>query len=216
MNDLLQESLRFYNFPITVCFVLVVLFWAITVFGLIDSDVLEPNLELDTDVDAEVDVDPDVQGGAFGLGLLRFFNLGEVPLMVLLSVLVTIVWAGAIALNYYFNPGHSILVAGGWLVANGIVSLFLTKLLTAPLKPLMRKLKEGEKHRPVIGRVCVIRTSEVTERFGQAEAEDDSGNPLLLHVRVSEGQKSLAKGDRALVVDTLDDAQTYLVRKLES
>jgi hypothetical protein len=136
--------------------------------------------------------------------------------MILLSVLITLVWAGAVALNYYFNPGQSFLVAGGWLFANGVVSLLLTKFLTVPLKPLMRKLKEGEKHRPVIGRACVIKTSEVTETFGQAEAEDDSGNPLLLHVRVSQGQKSLAKGDRALVVDTLDDAQTYVVRKLES
>jgi hypothetical protein len=107
-------------------------------------------------------------------------------------------------------------IAGGWLLANGVVSLFVTKFLTTPLKPLMRKLKEGEKHRPVVGRSCIIKTSEVTETFGQAEAEDDSGNPLLLHVRVSEGQKPLVKGDRALVVDTLDEAQTYLVRKLES
>ncbi len=212
MSELLQESLRFYNFPITVCFVLVVLFWMITVFGIVDSDALEPNLDLD----ADVDVDAQVHGGSIGLGLLRFFNLGEVPLMILLSVLITLVWAGAVALNYYFNPGQSFLVAGGWLFANGVVSLLLTKFLTVPLKPLMRKLKEGEKHRPVIGRACVIKTSEVTETFGQAEAEDDSGNPLLLHVRVSQGQKSLAKGDRALVVDTLDDAQTYVVRKLES
>ncbi|MDB2346330.1 DUF1449 family protein [Verrucomicrobiales bacterium] len=212
MSELLQESLRFYNFPITVCFVLVVLFWMITVFGIVDSDALEPNLDLD----ADVDVDAQVHGGSIGLGLLRFFNLGEVPLMILLSVLITLVWAGAVALNYYFNPGQSFLIAGGWLFANGVVSLLLTKFLTVPLKPLMRKLKEGEKHRPVIGRACVIKTSEVTETFGQAEAEDDSGNPLLLHVRVSQGQKSLAKGDRALVVDTLDDAQTYVVRKLES
>ena len=212
MSELLQESLRFYNFPITVCFVLVVLFWMITVFGIVDSDALEPNLDLD----ADVDVDAQVHGGSIGLGLLRFFNLGEVPLMILLSVLITLVWAGAVALNYYFNPGQSFLIAGGWLFANGVVSLLLTKFLTVPLKPLMRKLKEGEKHRPVIGRACVIKTSEVTETFGQAEAEDDSGNPLLLHVRVSQGQKSLAKGDRALVVDTLDVAQTYVVRKLES
>ncbi len=214
MSELLQESLRFYNFPITVCFVIVMLFWIITIFGIVDSDALEPNLDLDTDLD--VDADVEVHGGSIGLGLLRFFNLGEVPLMILLSVLITLVWAGAIALNYYFNPGESFLIAGAWLIANGIVSLLLTKFLTTPLKPLMRALKAGEKHRPVIGRSCVIKTSEVTETFGQAEAEDDSCNPLLLHVRVSGGQKPLFKGDRALVVDTLDDAQTYLVRKLES
>ena len=210
MTELLQESLLFYNLPITVGFVLVLLFWTITIVGVVDVDALEP--DFDMDADSEVDLN----GTTFGVGLMRFFNLGEIPLMVLLSVLIALVWAGAVALNYHFNTGHSYLVAGGLFVGNGLVSLFLTKLLTTPLKPLMRSLKAGGKHRPVVGRECVVKTSEVTSSFGQAEAEDDSGNPLLLHVRISEGQPPLVKGDHALVIDTLDDSQTYLIRKIEA
>lgn len=214
MTELVQESLRFYNLPITVCFVLVLAFWVVTILGLVDTDSLEPDLELEAAVDADVELEG--ASGAFGVGLLRFFNVGEVPLMVLLSVLISLVWAGAIWSNHALNAGGSYLIALGLLLGNGFLSLFLTKFLTTPLKPLMRKLKEGEKHRPVIGRVCVVKTSEVTETFGQAEAEDDSGNPLLLHVRVSEGSPALSKGERALIVDTLDNAKTYIIRKLES
>lgn len=212
MSELLQESLRFYNFPITMCFVLVLAFWAFTILGVVDTDAFEPNLDLDVDADA----DAEIEGSSVSVGLLKFFNVGEVPIMVLLSVLVSLLWAGAVLGNHYFNAGGSYAIAFGLFLANGFVGLFLTKMITTPLKPLMRKLKECEKHRPVVGRVCVVKTSEVTETFGQAEAEDDSGNPLLLHVRVSEGSPSLTKGDRALVVDSHDDAQTYLVRKFES
>ena len=194
------------------CFVLVLAFWAFTILGVVDTDTFEPSLDLDADVDA----DAEIEGSSVGMGLLKFFNVGEVPIMVLLSVLMALLWAGSVLGNYHLNAGGSYLIAFGLFLGNAFAGLFLTKILTTPLKPLMRKLKAGEKHRPVVGRVCVIKTSEVTETFGQAEAEDDSGNPLLLHVRVSEGSPSLTKGDRALVVDTHDDAQTYLVRKFES
>ena len=218
MSSLFQESIRLYNLPITVCFGIVLLFWCLTVFGIFDTDSLEPDLDLDADVDTDIDADLDtkVASPGIGVGILRFFNVGEIPIMILLSVCVALSWAGSVLGNYYFNPGHGFLLGIGIFLMSDLVSLFLTKIVTTPLKPIMRRINAGEKHRPVIGRTCVIRTSEVTTEFGQAECEDDSGNPLLLHVRISEGQKHLAKGDRVLVVDTLDDAQTYIVRKLES
>ena len=90
------------------------------------------------------------------------------------------------------------------------------KILTAPLKPLMRSLKAGIKHRPVVGRTCVVKTSEVTTTFGQAEAEDENGAPLVILVRVSDPSVTLKKGDVALVVDHCEEDQTYLVRKVEA
>ncbi len=212
MSDLLHEALKLPNFPLTILLGLVVLFWVLTIVGAADTDSLEPDLDVDLDADA----DADAHGSSFRLGLLRFFNLGEIPLMVLLSVLIALMWGTSVLLNYYLNPQGSLPLAAGLLLGNFIVCLFATKLVTTPLKPFMRALRAGEKHRPVVGRSCIIKTSEVTEDFGQAECEDESGNPLLLHVRISEGQKPLSKGDRALVVETLDNAQTYIVRKLDS
>ena len=210
MGDLIQEAVRFYNLPITVCFGLVVAYWLMTIIGVLDTDALEPDLDLDLDAEGGSDVGT----SAFGVGIARFLNLGDVPLVVVLSVIISLTWAGTLLGNYYFNSGGSYALALGVLSASGFVSLLLAKVVTTPLKPLMRALKAGEKHRPVVGRECVIKTSEVTSDFGQAEAENDSGNPLLIHVRISEGQEPLKKGARALVVDRLDDAQTYLVRKL--
>lgn len=99
MTELVQESLRFYNLPITVCFVLVLVFWVLTVVGIMDTDSLEPDLDLDMDADV------DAGGGSLGLGLLRFFNVGEVPVLVLVSVLISLVWAGAIWSNHALNAG---------------------------------------------------------------------------------------------------------------
>ncbi|MGY8686980.1 MAG: hypothetical protein ACKVHP_04490 [Verrucomicrobiales bacterium] len=126
--ELIQEAFRTYNLPLTVSFLLVLAFWGMTVLGVVDTDSLEPDLDLDTDADADAHT--------LGFGLFRFFNVGEVPLMILLSVLITLVWAGALVSNFYLNPGHSHALAFGYFLANGLVSLFLTKLLTTPLKPL--------------------------------------------------------------------------------
>ncbi len=224
MSELLQEALRIYNFPLTVLFGLVLLFWILTIFGAVDTDSLEPDIDVDADVDVDMDADADLDADAHAhhshdagsLGLFRFFNLGEIPLMVLVSVLITLMWAACLLLNYYYNPGQSLGVAFGFLCLSFIGGLFLTKFLTAPLKPMMRSLKAGEKHRPVVGRTCVIKTSEVTTEFGQAEAEDDQGAPILINVRISDGQPPLSKGDQALVVDLHESPQTYLVRKLDS
>ncbi len=209
MSELLEEALQFYNLPLSVSFGLVVIYWLLAVIGVLDTDALEPDVDLDIDSDTDL-----IGGPAMGTGLGRFFNLGDIPIVVFLSVLVSLLWAGAILGNHYLNPSGSYLLAFGLFAVNLVVSLMLTKLLTTPLKPVMRALRAGEKHRPVVGRSCIIKTNEVTESFGQAEAEDKSGNPLLIHVRVSPGQEPLAKGDEAIVIERLEEDQVYLVRKI--
>lgn len=206
MSEVFNEAIRLHNLPITVCFVLVLVYWGLTVIGLADADALEP--------DVDVDVEADLQGSAFGAGLARFFGLGDIPLLVLLSVCISFLWAGTMLANHHWNPSGSFPLAFGLLMANFVISLAITKVVTAPLRPVMRALKAGEKHRPVIGRTCRVKTSEVTESFGQAEAEDESGNPLLIHVRVSPGQKPLAKGDEAIVIERLKKESAFLVRKI--
>lgn len=212
MTELLGEALKLYNFPLTLALGIVFGFWIFTIVGVVDSDSLEPDLDLD----AEADADVEAEGGSSGiLNALKFFNLGEIPLTVLLSVLSFCLWFLSVMSNYHWNPGGSWLVAGGFFLANAIVSLFLTKILTAPLKPMMRSLKAGSKHQPVVGRICVIKTSEVSDTFGQAEAEDEHG-PILINVRCSDTNATFQKGDQALVVDHHPDSQTYLVRKLDA
>jgi hypothetical protein len=145
--------------------------------------------------------------------MLRFFGLGDIPLMVLLTVLVLSLWALAILANYLINPGGSILIALALLVPNFVVSLFVMKYATAPLKPFYRALqKDPDAPVPVIGRTGVVRSSEVTDSFGQIEVPT-KGSPLYLNARTAQGEVPLKKGDEALIYRFLKEAGIYLVRR---
>jgi hypothetical protein len=65
----------------------------------------------------------------------------------------------------------------------------------------------------LLGQLCVISTSEVTGKNGQAKLHTE-GAPLLLHVRTREG-KRLRKGDLARIVDFDPANLIYYVEKLQ-
>ena len=71
-------------------------YWAMVCLGALDIDVFD----FDFDADGEVDVEP---GGTSSLSLIRFFNLGEVPLTVLASIFVLILWVVGVGTHRYIG-----------------------------------------------------------------------------------------------------------------
>ncbi len=65
----------------------------------------------------------------------------------------------------------------------------------------------------IVGKTCVITTSQVTPSHGQAEFASD-GAPLLLNVRTKEGD-TLALGDEALILDHDQHENVYTVMKFD-
>ena len=222
MGEFWEEAFKFYNFPLTLLMGVVGVFWVLTVFGVFDTDSFEPDIDadidVDIDVDADVDVDADahvhhVEGSSSGLWLMRAFGLGDVPLMVLLSVLIFSMWSIAIFSNYYLNSGGSTLLALVFIIPNFIASLFVMKFVTMPFRPLFRALKtDPDAPEPVIGRTGTVRSSEVTESFGQIEVST-KGTPLYLNARIAPKDEPLKRGDEALIYRYLKDDGVYLVRK---
>ncbi|NQY32845.1 MAG: hypothetical protein HRT56_06705, partial [Coraliomargarita sp.] len=89
LEELITESLRWYNLPWSLMLALVGIYWAIAVFGIIDLDFLDLNFDIDADGDVDVDADLDADtGGGFIAGALEFIHLGSLPLMVVVSGLV--------------------------------------------------------------------------------------------------------------------------------
>jgi len=68
-------------------------------------------------------------------------NLGEVPVMVVVSVLVVASWSFSMIANYYWTGG-SALLATVFLAANLVVSAVVTRYVTMPLKPLFRAINK--------------------------------------------------------------------------
>ncbi|MGI9239704.1 MAG: hypothetical protein ACR2RV_02820, partial [Verrucomicrobiales bacterium] len=91
----------------------------------------------------------------------------------------------------------------------------LTRIITMPLKPLMRGLKkEWDDAGPIIGNTGVATTAEITDSFGQLEVVRQ-GAPTLCNARVPEGAEPVSRGETALVIDYHTETQTCIVKRLE-
>jgi hypothetical protein len=222
MGEIIHDALLIYNLPLTLLLGLSVLYWISVCFGMLDigsfdADMhMDANVELgmDTDVDVHADAHGDIGGGAM-MALARFVNIHEVPLMVVLSFQFIFMWMIGMISNHYLNRDESILLGGGLLIANFIGSAILTRIVTAPLKPLMRGLKkEWDDAGPIIGNAGTVKTAEVNETFGQVEVVRQ-GAPTLCNARTPEGADPLKRGDTALVIDYNTETQTCIVKRLD-
>lgn len=228
------------NLPYTVFLVLVVLYWLIVLLGVLDFDTLDVDLDIDADMDMDLDMDMDVdvevsthglsqsatagEPGAVGgtvadagimIATLRFFGLGEVPLMILLSVQIVLMWLGSMILNDTLRTAPHVIFALIWLVPLFLGCAFVTKIITLPVRYLYGMMNQGiREQKRVVGRVCVVTSSRATHDFGQAELVVD-GSPWQLHVRTAEGEE-LPQGQEAVVLSCLDkEKRVFLVKKLE-
>lgn len=214
MNELIAEALRWYNLPWTVLLGIVALYWAVATIGLIDLDFLD----FDFDFDADADLDADVSGHGGGLmgAFFDFLQIGNVPLMVILSGIIGIGWALSLLANYYMNPSAIAIVGAGIAIAASLPSLVISSILMRPLAMFYKRLEEDtDGNLTMIGRTCIVRTDRVDEHFGQAEVATSDG-PLIINVRIGEDSTTLSNGDSALIIGQDKEHMLYRVRKVTS
>jgi len=209
MGEFISACFAIVNLPFTILLIAVFLYWIFFILGAVDLELFDVDLDVEADADVELDTETDAQGGGAGMAVLRFFHLGEVPLMVLLSFFVFCMWAFSLLLNYQLQNQSDLGVALVWLAPNIAVSLIVTKVLTLPLRAIFRKLNAEIEHSTnLIGRTCTIASLTADERGGQAQVKT-GGAPILVSVRAREGQE-FAKGDQALIVSH-DVVKSYYV-----
>lgn len=207
MTNILETCFSGPVLPASVLLLLVVGYWLLVIVGSMDIDVLDLDLDLDTDVDAQG------HSGWFsstGGMVLRFLNLGEIPVMIWLTVFALSLWITSVVW-YHVEANHDDWLAVQILLRNSAVALIATKLITQPMTRLIDRT-ELRKAKDLLGCMCTISTMEVTERHGQAKVQTE-GAPLLLHVRTRSGV--LAKGDSARIVDYDPATSIYYVEKVE-
>lgn len=208
MTEVFGEALSLVNLPFTALLGLVMIYWILVAVGAIGdqfgSDLgsdLDANHDLDASADAgDASTDGHIasgHGGGWFTGILHFINLGEVPIMAMLSILTLCLWTCSMIVNHYFT-GHEASMALAFLVPNLIVSALATRYITLPLQPIFRMVRRAEgEHIPLVGRSCRITTSTANATFGQAEIET-TGAPLLIDVRTMDGV-ALPRGADAVI-----------------
>lgn len=143
------------------------------------------------------------------IAALRWLNLGGVPLMI---------WAAVLAVAWWFVSGvlwiamdraifePNLLWSSLLAVKNLILAALLTKLVTAPLKRSLTPSRITS--RSLIGRECVISSTEATPDFGLVKFKT-GGAPLLLNVR-TDGPR-LPRGTPVWIVHYDPQRRVYLV-----
>ncbi len=222
MMELFSEAFRLVNLPFTILLILVILYWLLVALGAVGGPAADADLDVHANahIDHEVDIDTmhhNVEGhhghgqgdsGSWWGNTLKFVNLGDVPVMVVLSVLILSMWCTGMIFNRW--AGNSYLLAIGFLGVNFLISVVITRYVTLPLKPLFRMLnKEFDEKVEIIGKHCRIVTSEATPDFGQAEIAT-GGVPLLIHVRTM-NDAVLQRGDVAVIVREDQDRRVFFI-----
>ena len=201
------------NLALSVLLGLILLYWVIVCLGAVGID----SLDFDFDMDGEPDFDLDANGSLLHAGMstsvMRFFHIGTVPLLVLLSVFVLAMWALGV-ISYRWIGHWSVLLQLAMLVPFALGALVLTKVLTLPLAALFKKMREqedAEQHVDLIGRRCRVVSLTADHRHGQVEVATE-GAPLRLNVTTADESIVLNKGDEAVLI-TQDKARgVYHVR----
>jgi hypothetical protein len=144
----------------------------------------------------------------FDDGEAPWLGLGGVPAGIALSLLIALSWlltligsqltGGALYVPF-------LALGGAWLATRGLL---------VPLRrlfPNARQTSRGD----FVGRMCVVRTGEVSADFGQAEVTAEDGSSAVVQVRTT-GQDRLVRGDNALIFEYDANGEFFWVMPYES
>lgn len=212
MMELIQAAFLSVNLVFTLLLILMVLYWVTVILGVMDVELF--NIDVPDSVDADVDGGGlDVDGSGILRSISHFFYIGEIPIMLILSIAILCMWAMVVMGNHFFNPVNSMLAAVPVYAGSFIASLFVCKVTAMPIKKIYDMFnKDCNAPRKVIGRLCTVITSTVSEKLGQVEVKT-KGAPIILNV-VSEGGHIFHKGDEALVVSQDKERGIYKIAEV--
>jgi hypothetical protein len=150
----------------------------------------------------------DVEDGDIG-----FF--GGVPLPISLSLLVAFSWflslVGTVLIDGVGTPLR-VGLGVGVLLAALVLGALGTRLVVVPLRRVFAGAVPSRQD--FVGRVAVVRTSTVTEDFGQAEVAAADGASAIISIRLA-GEGNLGLGSRVVIYDYDSAGEFFWVSPLE-
>ena len=148
-----------------------------------------------------------------GIGLQLAVSMG-LPVMLLLSILILSEWTLCMLGNHYFNPKGSFLLAMPVYGVSLVTSLLICRIFAMPLKKVYEMFnKDYNAPKKVIGRICIVATTSVSDKMGQAEVKT-KGAPIVLNV-ISDGEHVFHKGDEAVIVGRDSEKGIYTIAPLD-
>lgn len=214
MFELLQASISQTQIILTLALGLVVLYWLMVIFGILDLETDAPDVLMDGN--GLTDFTHDASTGSMWLSTSRAFGFAKVPIVVWGSFLILFMWFVSLILNHFWNPEASVKQALILLLPNFLISSIITKIVTLPVGRLFAAMSDGDTEaEEVLGRTGTITTIEADGSYGQIEILC-KGAPLLINVRTQPGTSALKKGTLAKITAAGPDHQFYYIESSQS
>ncbi|QDU52373.1 hypothetical protein [Gimesia panareensis] len=202
MSEMIQASLNWPTLPATVLLGICMVYWLCVILSLMDLDFLDFDLDFEIGTEGASILD-------FGFIGLRFLNIGEVPVMLWVSIFSLSMWM--LSINFDTEVAiNSFLDYLPLALRNTGISLVVTKLVTQPLRGYFKFVPPNQIE-TLLGKSCYVTSSTVNEKFGQAEMKAE-GAPLKLHIRSKD--ETIQKGDLVRLTDYHKETQAFYVEKI--
>lgn len=198
---------HWWNLPVLVMLGLVGVFFVLQLAGIAmhgDADV-----DADADADADHDADADADGDHES-----FFGIGKVPFMVVWVTFFIFAGFAGLTWNRVLSargdyPTWAFVVALAIAVIAGAIGVRLFSRLAARFVDVGGK-GSAKKHE-LCGKVGVVASATLDDKFGEVRVRDDHGNELLVHGRVAAGEAPLSRGAKLVLVDFDADKELFWV-----
>jgi hypothetical protein len=188
----------------SVLLILTVLYWASSLLGIFNLEILEGLLEIS-------EASEGLGGAEAGPGFFEKTGFADIPRPFNWSLITFFGWTFSLLLSFYV-PGYQALVARGlaYAVGLGFAALALAIVATAiAIQPLRRFMVTGlgPERADLVGRLCTVRTQRIDEKFGQAEVDDGA---MLIQVRAPV-PNDFHRGTRGLIFEYREDLEVFSI-----
>lgn len=211
-EELIEISFTPANAILSIILILSVLYWLFTILtGIGDFDLdLDADLDLDGDLDnpdglVEVDADP----SSF-IQFLKFLNLDIIPITFFLTLAFLFTWLINVNLSFYLPlPNWFFFIT---IIPAFIMSLFLTKYICTPLKPVFKEINhKGEIAYDYLGRTGTMITKTEADKTGMLELIINK-DPIRLMVKSKDGSL-IKQGEKAIIVDEEPQKKFFYIER---
>ncbi|MFK7920550.1 MAG: hypothetical protein AB8H47_01275 [Bacteroidia bacterium] len=216
MQELFREAITGPNLLYTILLGFVLLYFLSVLLGALDLEFFE--IELDADIDIDVDIDMDVEaeadadvgGGGLFVNVLSFLNIGKVPFMIYVSLVILSMWVIGIIANHIWYPTYS------WfplalMLPNFLLSLLVGKLLSEPFKSSFSKInKQGLSKTKLVGKICQARTTLRSDAIGQAEVMVGEDHHTIT-AKLQKEKTPIKAGEKGLIIEYHKDDDYFIV-----
>ena len=215
---------NWWNLPFLVMLGLVGVFFLLQLVGMAahgDSDVdadgdadADADADGDADHDADHDGDHDGDGDGVWAGVLSFFGVGRVPFMVvwvtffIFASFAGLTWNRVIAARGDY-PTWAFVVALAIAIVAGAIGVRLFSRLAARFVDVGGR--GSVKKHELCGKVGVVASATIDDKFGEVRVRDDAGNELLVHGKLQHGDAPLKRGDQIVLVDYDEKSELFWV-----